>query len=83
MSEAREAADIKIKNYNKKLVASLKESDKSSEEVELLKEANKVLEDRLAEVRASIKESTNDEDFKAKYEELKESYNTLSKKIKF
>lgn len=82
LSEAREAADIKIKNYNKKLVASLKESDKSSEEVELLKEANKVLEDRLAEVRASIKESANDEDFKAKYEELKESYNTLSEENK-
>ena len=82
LSEAREAADIKIKNYNKKLVASLKESDKSSEEVELLKEANKVLEDRLAEVRASIKESANDEDFKAKYEKLKESYNTLSEENK-
>lgn len=82
LSEAREAADVKIKNYNKKLVASLKESDKSSEEVELLKEANKVLEDRLAEVRASIKESANDEDFKTKYEELKESYNTLSEENK-
>lgn len=82
LSEAREAADIKIKNYNKKLVASLKESDKSSEEVELLKEANKVLEDRLAEVRSSIKESANDEDFKTKYEELKESYNTLSEENK-
>ena len=82
LSEAREAADAKIKNYNKDLVASLKESDKSSEEVELLKEANKALEDRLAEVRASIKESAEGEDFKAKYEELKESYDTLSEENK-
>lgn len=82
LSEAREAADAKIKSYNKDLVASLKESDKSSEEVELLKEANKALEDRLAEVRASIKESAEGEDFKAKYEELKESYNTLSEENK-
>lgn len=82
LSEAREAADVKIKNYNKELVASLKESDKSSEEVELLKEANKALEDRLAEVRASIQESAESEDFKAKYEELKESYNTLSEENK-
>jgi len=82
LSEAREAADTKIKSYNKELVASLKESDKSSEEVELLKEANKALEDRLAEVRASIKESAEGEDFKAKYEELKESYNILSEENK-
>lgn len=82
LSEAREAADAKIKSYNKDLVASLKESDKSSEEVELLKEANKALEDRLAEVRASIKESAEGEDFKAKYEELKESYDTLSEENK-
>lgn len=80
--EAKAEADNKIKNYNKNIVASLKESDKSSEEVELLKEANKALEDRLAEVRASIKESAKGEDFKAKYEELKESYNNLSEENK-
>ncbi len=78
LAEAKESADTKIKSYNKELVASLKESDKSSEEVEILKEANKVLEDRLAQVRASIKENADSEDFKTKYEELKESYENLS-----
>lgn len=83
LDEAKNAADNKIKSYNKELVASLKESDKSSEEVEILKEANKVLEDRLAQIRASIKEnSENNEDFKSKYDELKESYDTLTEENK-
>ena len=77
LEEAKTLAETRIKNYNMELVASLKESDKSNEEVELLKEANKVLENRLAQVRASIKENSNSEDFKAKYDELKESYDKL------
>lgn len=82
LEEAKQLAETQLKNYNKEVVASLKESDKSTDEVELLKEANRVLETRLAEVRASIKESTETEDFKSKYEELKESYDNLSEENK-
>jgi hypothetical protein len=77
LAEAQSLADAKIKNYNKELVASLKESDKSTEEVELLKEANKVLENRLATIRSSIKENAKSENFKEKYSELKNSYDNL------